>query len=1354
MRLLLTVVALLLLLVVVVYAASNEEGPAGVNHLRRSPMVTHYLEDNQAVPTFVSGRLAEKVARGTEAAAAIRFFEDNKSAYRMTDPQKELSVTRIETDDLGMRHVRFKQQYQGLPVIGGELIAHFTRDDLLKTVNGHYQADLNLDITPKLTSADATAIAESDLESFFGKGNPATPELVVFPWEGTNYLAWRLFIHSDTPMGRWEYFVDAGTGEVIYKANRIMNTDAIGTGIGVLGDPRNHIDTDYNGSTYRMIDHTRQAANNPHGHDGQMPAGGYIQTNLATNSLPGTLATDADNYWDNVNLQRPAVDGQVYTGLVYDYMLHHLGRNGYNDAGASMLTVVNYSAEGDNNAYWDGSRIVVWSWSSGWLSLAGCPDVIAHEWGHAITENCSNLVYQKEPGALNESFSDMMGAAFEFAEDTMDTPDWLMGENARTTGGAFRDMANPHVYGDPDTYGTDPYWVDVDNCSPSYYNDYCGVHTNSGVGNKWFVLFSDGGTHNGQAVTGIGVQNAILVAYRANQYYWTSQSTYYDAALGTLTAADDLDPSGGWSTHASEAWNAVNVPTPLPAITFTYPDGVPSLISPDTATPFTAVITGQYGAQVDPGSGRLQYSIDGGTYAHVALTETGTNTYEAVLPAVPCGSSVSFYLSVRVVGGTSITNPDPASAFEAIPATDVAVVLSDNFETNTGWTVSGTATAGQWERGIPAGGGTRGDPPADYDGSGRCFLTGNTAGDSDVDGGNTVLTSPTIDLSAGDASISYARWYSNDYGSAPNEDVFIVRVSDNDGSSWVVVDTIGPVNDASGGWIEDAFRVGQFVTPNATVKVQFEASDYNNGSVVEAGIDAFAVKRIECSASGGPNIQTTSLPDWTVGIAYSQQLDASGGTGALTWDDMNGDLTGSGLTLSSGGLVAGTPSSAGAVSFTARVTDETPVSDQQPLSFTINPAVSITTSTLPTGTIDAPYSQQLTASGGTGALTWSDAYGDLAGTGLTLSSGGLLSGTPNSIGPISFTAQAADPLGSTDQQVVSFSVIGVVVINPLDLPEWTAGVAYSQQLTATGGTGALTWEDVNGDLAGTGLTLSSSGLLSGTPSGAGTVAFTARVTDETTATDTYDFSFTVNGAVAVDNVAQPDWTAGVAYSQQLTASGGTGAKAFVDKNGDLAGSGLSLSTAGVLSGVPAAAGPIAFTAQATDQVGGQGERAMSLTINPPVSMVTSSLPDGKEDDAYSQQLDADGGTGALVWSDKNNDLAGIGLSLSSDGLLSGTPSDSGSHSFTAHVQDGVGSSAEVTLSMYFAPAFICGDVNGDGSDPNVADLTYLVDFMFNDGNPPPIEAAADINASGDLNVADLTALVDFLFTGGSVPHCP
>jgi bacillolysin len=1083
-------------LLMAVTAGASDETQFGPNKLRGNKNVTTYRENEKYVPTFIEGNLMSSVQPGNEVSASLTFFADNKGAFGMKDPSEELRVKRSDQDDLGMRHIRFEQLYMGLPVISGELVTHFTAAGQLKTVNGNYEPLINIDPVPVLTAQEAISAAEKDLLAFFGSGLPGNPELVVFPWNKGYYLSWRLLLYSDSPMGRWEYFIDAKSGEVIYKANRIMNANDIGIGVWVMGDTIYHIDTHYSGSVYNMIDYTRQLNNNPHGHNGQMPDGNYLQTNMATTSLPGTVASDADNLWFSGTSQAAAVSGHTYTALVYDWLLSAFGRNGYNGSGASMLTVVNYSLEGNNNAYWDGSRIVIWSWSSGWRSLAGCPDVIAHEWGHAVTENCSNLIYEKEPGALNESFSDMMGTSFEWAHDSLDTPDWLMGENGQISGGAFRSMSDPHAYGDPDYYGTsDPYWVDVVNCTPSYLNDYCGVHTNCGVGNKWFYLLSAGGTHHDVTVTGIDIENAIKVAYRANAYYWTSTSNYADAALGTISAAIDLDPTGEWASQAANAWNAVGVETPGPSLLFSYPSGVPVTLVPGEPTTFEVVVSGVLGGTPVPGSGRLFYSINGGAYVNGAMTVISPNHYEATLPAAGCDTTIKFYVRARETNSGYFFDPDTTSPYTAMVATDVTVVFEDNFETDKGWTVTGDAGDGQWNRGIPAGGGARGDPPTDFDGSGKCYLTDNVYGNSDVDDGTTTLISPVFDLAGSEGLIHYARWYSNNFGSAPYSDQMNIYISNNNGGSWVLLETVGPVEQASGGWYERSIWVSEYITPTNQMRLRFDASDLGDGSVVEAAVDDVVVTAYTCSQGSQPAIMTESLPDWTVDIPYSVQLEASGGTGTLLWSDKNDDLIGTGLALSSSGLLSGTPLSSGPIAFTAQVIDEMSQSDEQYYSFDINGAVEITTETLPDWTIGRPYSSNLESVGGTPPINWDDKYDNLAGTGLSLSAGGLLSGTPTMTGQISFTAYVADGPGDDDENLFSFTINPAVTITTTSLPDGVEGEAYSYQLVADGGTGAKAWTDKNNELDGTGLTLSAEGLLAGTPVSPDTITFTARAED-------------------------------------------------------------------------------------------------------------------------------------------------------------------------------------------------------------------------------------------------------------------
>ncbi len=1090
-------------------SGASDDAKFGPNLLRTDKNVAVYHQNEQGVPTFVKGELSSPVARGSELPRTIEFLEQHRGAFRIENPAEEIVLRKVDVDLNGQSHLRLDQFYRGLKVMGGELIAHFTPHGVLRQINGHTEADLELDVTASIAANIATQNALEDLKSFFGAGNPAEAELVIFPWEGTTYLSYRLFIYSDTPMGRWEYFVDAKTGAIIFKANRIMDTDAIGTGINVMGQTRNHLDVDFTGSTYQMKNNTRQITNNPHGHDGAMPTGNYLQTNIASSTLPGTIATDADNNWNAGGSQAAAVDGNVYSALVYDWWLSEFNRNSYTNTGTSMLTIVNYSGEGNNNAYWDGSRIVIWSAGTGWRSLAGCPDVIAHEWGHAFTENGSNLVYQKESGALNESFSDMMGAAFEFAYDSLDTPDWLMGENGQLSGAGFRSMSDPHQYGDPDFYGTsDPNWIDVVGCTPSSFNDYCGVHTNSGVGNKWYYLLSDGGTHHSITVTGIGYDNAIKIAARANLFYWTSGITYYNAALASVTAAEDLDSTGAWSTQVAKAWNAVGVMIPLASLSFAYPNGVPELLAPNDPTSFEVQISGSLGGVLVPNTVKLIYRVDGGFWTETATTLISGSLYEATIPSADCMNIVDFYISAQEQTNGTFSNPSPTSPFSAIVASNANVPFSDNFETNLGWTVSSTATAGLWNRGLPLGGGSRGDPPTDYDGSGQCYVTDRNAGDTDVDGGTTTLYSPTFDLTSGDARVSYARWYSNTFGADPNNDVFNVYISNNNGGSWTLVETVGPVNQASGGWIEFSFLVSQFVTPTAQMKMRFEASDLNSGSVVEAGIDAFAVTQYECTSTT-LQITSSSLPNWTAGVPYTQQLLAVNGQGVLTWLDGNSGLSGTGLSLSSSGLITGTPIFPGPISFLAQVIDEASAFDNQSITFTVNASLNITTASLPEWTVGRPYTQSLSVTGGTGIISWSDLNGNLTGSGIALSALGVLSGTPTVSGPLSFIARVDDQVGGNFEKSLQVQLNPAVDIVTSSLPTAVQTEAYSQQLVSQHGTGTKTWTDKNNNLSGSGLTLSTSGLLSGTPNAVTTLNFTARIVDVTGSSDEQALSLVV-----------------------------------------------------------------------------------------------------------------------------------------------------------------------------------------------------------------------------------------------------
>jgi hypothetical protein len=202
--------------------------------------------------------------------------------------------------------------------------------------------------------------------------------------------------------------------------------------------------------------------------------------------------------------------------------------------------------------------------------------------------------------------------------------------------------------------------------------------------------------------------------------------------------------------------------------------------------------------------------------------------------------------------------------------------------------------------------------------------------------------------------------------------------------------------------------------------------------------------------------------------------------------------------------------------------------------------------------------------------------------------------------------------------------------------------------------------------------------ISGTPTTPGTYTFSVSETDSTGMTGSQSYSVTINPAVAISTTALPVWTAGRSYSQTISAAGGTGSLTF-SSSGTLP-TGLTLSSAGVLSGTPASAGSFNFQVTATDSVGAASTQSYTVVINPAVQITTTTLPDGTPGAAYSQTLSASGGTGSISFATTSGTLP-TGLALSSSGVLSGTPTAPGSYTFTISATDAVGAAGTKTYTV-------------------------------------------------------------------------
>jgi uncharacterized protein YhjY with autotransporter beta-barrel domain len=338
---------------------------------------------------------------------------------------------------------------------------------------------------------------------------------------------------------------------------------------------------------------------------------------------------------------------------------------------------------------------------------------------------------------------------------------------------------------------------------------------------------------------------------------------------------------------------------------------------------------------------------------------------------------------------------------------------------------------------------------------------------------------------------------------------------------------------------------------------------------------------------GAVSISTTSLPQGTGGVAYSQSITAAGGATPYSFAVTAGALP-PGVSMSSAGVVSGTPTAAGTFNFTVQVTDAATQTATQPLTLVIAaPTITLSPASLPNGLAGTAYAQVISAAGGSGPYTFALTSGALP-AGMTLASDGTLSGTPTVSGAFNITITATDALGFTGAQAYTLNISApTITLTPATLPGATVAVAYSQVLTANGGTAPYTVALTAGALP-TGLSLATDGTLSGTPTAGGSFNISLTATDALGFTGTQAYVLTVAApGIALLPATLPGATAGSAYTQAITATGGVAPYSFAITAGALPG-GLTLASDGTLSGTPTASGSFNLSITATDSSTGGG----------------------------------------------------------------------------------------------------------------------------------------------------------------------
>ena len=324
---------------------------------------------------------------------------------------------------------------------------------------------------------------------------------------------------------------------------------------------------------------------------------------------------------------------------------------------------------------------------------------------------------------------------------------------------------------------------------------------------------------------------------------YNATKTYTNLPLGNYTVVIEggyqTVTNGPVSNYGSIGSYSLDFSQSILLLELAFAQPLPSIIAPDMPTPVSVLVTENGDTLI--GAPTLNYQrVGDASPTTITLTGGVGGIYTGTLPAFDCGDDPTYWLSAEGQIAGMVTNPITGT-YQATIGEGLSVI--DTGESDIGWTVSGSASAGHWVRGIPQDNG-RSDPPSDFDGSGQCWQTGLIDNDSnsDVDGGQTILTSPEFDFSTG-GTFSYAYWMNDDQNTIGGEDFFRVEVSTNGGSSWVTARSYNPDTN----WRTDSIDVGSEFGDTSQFRVRFIAADNDPGDILECAVDDIHFESFGCT---------------------------------------------------------------------------------------------------------------------------------------------------------------------------------------------------------------------------------------------------------------------------------------------------------------------------------------------------------------------------------------------------------------------------------------------------------------------------------------------------------------------------
>ncbi len=496
-------------------------------------------------------------AESREVRTAQNFLRLNRELLRLDEPENELKLERREIDALGQRHLRYSQNFLGLEVWPASASVHLDAAGNVTLFEGAYvPTPAGVSTQPLISVDEATQLAKGSLPGA-DQAEPKAATLFIYaPFQAAPRLAWRVELALNF-METWRFIVDARDGRVLSRASLSVDANATATGKDLNGKSQTFNVWSANGK-YTMIDTTKQMfnpafdpINDPHG-----VISIYDARNVNQNNLKTVYLVESTSLTDWIP---DAVSALMNFDDTYDYFLKQHQRNSIDGSGGNVQAAVRIGEM--DNAFWSGDSKMMFFGNA--RPYAEALDVVAHELTHGVTENSAGLIYELQPGAMNEAFSDIFGEMVEAR--TRGEVDWLLGQDL---GDPFRDMKTPGnvKFGDKGLPSKMSEYFDLANDSN---HDHGGVHINSSIINHAFYMLAEG--LNGA----IGLTDAEKIFYRCLTVHLQKQSQFIDARLGCVASAEEL--FGADSTQAKkvgEAFDAVEIfdkpatpaPTPIPSV--------------------------------------------------------------------------------------------------------------------------------------------------------------------------------------------------------------------------------------------------------------------------------------------------------------------------------------------------------------------------------------------------------------------------------------------------------------------------------------------------------------------------------------------------------------------------------------------------------------------------------------------------------------------------------------------------------------------------------------------------------------------------------------------------------------------